>query len=238
VPRAHCLDCGDHVVIDPTGRCPSGHEVGIPGARIEGSLGSSTPHPGEPEPWVARVELDVELSPPPAATPAREIRPPAAPPAPQATSLPTSPPAATPTARPDDVLRELHSLGDLGAAPPRADVPAPAASRAAAPPPPPAPAPPAPPASPPVWSAPAQHDDALARQADTAAASRSAFEELSALEAAVHALTGANGTPRPSTNGFDGHHGSNGHQRQRAQRQRAQRQRARRQRARQRARRR
>jgi hypothetical protein len=209
VPRAHCLDCGDHVVIDPTGRCPSGHEVGIPGARIEGSLGSSTPHPGEPEPWVARVELDVELSPPPAATPAREIRPPAAPPAPEATTLPTSPSAPAPTARPDDVLRELHSLGDLGAAPPRADVPAPAASRASAPPP--TPAPPAPPASPPVWSAPAQHDDALARQADTAAASRSAFEELSALEAAVHALTGANGTPRPSTNGFDGHHGSNGH---------------------------
>jgi hypothetical protein len=208
VPRAHCLDCGDHVVIDPTGRCPSGHEVGIPGARIEGSLGSSTPHPGEPEPWVARVELDVELSPPPAATPTREIRPPAAPPAPLATTLPTSPPAPVPTARPDDVLRELHSLGDLGAAPPRADVPAPAASRASAPPPPSAPAPPAPPASPPVWSAPAQHDDALARQADTAAASRSAFEELSALEAAVHALTGANGTPRPSTNGF---HRSNGH---------------------------
>jgi hypothetical protein len=211
VSRAHCLDCGDHVVIDPTGRCPAGHEVGVPGARIEGSLGSSTPHPDEPEPWVARVELDGELSPPPAATPAREIRPPAAPPPPQATTMSASPSASAPTARPDDVLRELHSLGDLDAAPARPDAPAAAASRAPAPPQPPTPSPPATPASPPVWSAPAQHVDASARQADGSAASRSAFEELSALEAAVHALTGANGTPRPSTNGFDGRQSVNGH---------------------------
>jgi hypothetical protein len=209
VSRAHCLDCGDHVVIDPTGRCPSGHEVGVPGARIEGALGSGTPHPDEPEPWVARVELDVEPSPPPAATPAREIRPPAAPPAPPAAAVVPSSVTPTQPARSDDLLRELHSLGDLDghSTPPTASPFHLEREAAAAAPPPPA----EPPTSPPVWTAPATAPDVSTAPA---ADSRSAFEELTALEAAVHALTGANATPRPSSNGVDdtnGHHNSNGH---------------------------
>jgi hypothetical protein len=191
VPRAHCLDCGDHVVVDPAGRCPEGHHVGVPGARIEGSLGTS--HPDEPEPWVAKVVLDDELT----ATfplPPRQARPLAAPPAPERGADPVGGSAA---ARSDDLLRELHSLGDLdGTSTPAASTPP--VPPAAVPPvaPPVAPAVAAPAAAVPAprpaedaepWSAP------VVPPPTDRSAERDAFEELTALEAAVQALSGANG---------------------------------------------
>jgi hypothetical protein len=208
VPRAHCLECGDHVVIDPTGHCPEGHEVGTQGARIEGSLGSSIPHPDEPEPWVARVEVDPEVSPPPSAMPARQIRPPAAPPAPDPTVV--SPAAAT--ARTEDLLRELHSLGDFDA--PAASIPtvrpttAAATTTSASPSIPGAAAPP--PAARPTANGdrPPGHEGPPTPTV-SAAESRTAFDELTALEAAVHALSGSNGTGSNGTG--SGRNGSNGH---------------------------
>jgi hypothetical protein len=209
VSRGHCLDCGDQVVIDPAGRCPEGHHVGALGARIEGALGSGTRHPDEPEPWVARVEIaDDPL--PAVAAPVREIRPPAAPPAPAATA--SSPPAA---ARADDLLRELHSLAELGglgadgpsATPPVATngTPAvtngtPAATNGS-------------PAAPTNGTAPAPTNGAhtaAPRQVVAPAephrtpgsgsapsATRPVFDELTALEAAVQALTATNGATGP-----------------------------------------
>jgi hypothetical protein len=214
VSRVHCLDCGTHVVVDPQGRCPEGHEVGAQGARIEGSLGSGTPHPDEPEPWVARIELDDEVAPAPATTTVRTIRPPAAPAAP----APSAAPAAM-TGRTEDLLRELHSLGDLdgpslGAAN-GAPLSPPTSTRRPA-----RPAAPTPKAPDPLPAAAtsASTNGAPPAEAPTEAlsaeASRSAFDELTALEAAVHALTGPNGqgVRQPSTNGHGlGEPSDNGH---------------------------
>jgi hypothetical protein len=210
VSRAHCLDCGDHVVVDPAGRCPEGHHVGVAGARIEGALGSHTPHPDEPEPWVARVDLDEEdLSPTPVA-PAREIRP---------LSVPAAEPpldgagSTSSTGRSEDLLRELHSLGDLGdLAGPSSVTSAAASSAPSAPSFPEAGEPPA------VWTAPAAATPAPATPVTAPAApspapsSRPAFDELTALEAAVQALTADRGVA--ATNGHassNGHAETNGH---------------------------
>jgi hypothetical protein len=210
VSRAHCLDCGDHVVVDPAGRCPEGHHVGVAGARIEGALGSHTPHPDEPEPWVARVDLDEEdLSPTPAA-PAREIRP---------LSVPAAEPpldgagSTSSTGRSEDLLRELHSLGDLGdLTGPSSATSAAASSAPSAPSSPEAGEPPA------VWTAPAAATPAPATPVTPPAApspvpsSRPAFDELTALEAAVQALTADRGVA--ATNGHassNGHAGTDGH---------------------------
>jgi hypothetical protein len=188
VSRAHCLDCGDHVVVDPAGRCPEGHHVGIAGARIEGALGNHTPHPDEPEPWVARVDLEEEdLGPASAAAPAREIRPLSAP----GSDLPTAGAAATPpAARPDDLLRELQSLGELG------DLAGPSGAPRTAP-------RPEVEAPPEVWTAPAA---ASPPAASAAPSTRPAFDELTALEAAVQALTADRDVA--ATNG---HASTNGH---------------------------
>jgi hypothetical protein len=208
VSRAHCLDCGDHVVVDPAGRCPEGHHVGIAGARIEGALGSHTPHPDEPEPWVARVDLGEEdLPPTPAAAPAREIRP---------LSVPAAEPpldgagSTSSTGRSEDLLRELHSLGDLG------DLAGPSSASSAGP----SSAPSHPDAGEPpaVWTAPAAATAAPAtpvtppRAPSPAPSSRPAFDELTALEAAVQALTADRDVA--ATNGLagtNGHATSNGH---------------------------
>jgi hypothetical protein len=203
VSRAHCLDCGDHVVVDPAGRCPEGHHVGVAGARIEGALGSHTPHPDEPEPWVARVELE-EDDLPAAAVPAREIRPLSVP----GSDLPTDGAVTPPAARADDLLRELHSLGELGdlAAPSGASGARqrPDASTPTTRPPVPTPTGSAPDlGSPPeVWTASAA---APPPASSPAPSGRPAFDELTALEAAVQALTVDRDTA--ATNG----HATNGH---------------------------
>jgi hypothetical protein len=208
VSRAHCLDCGDHVVIDPAGRCPEGHDVGTAGARIEGAMGSHTPHPDEPEPWVARVDLGEDApSEAPEAIPVREIRPPSVP------VIDAAPGEVAATVRPDDLLRELHSLGDLdGPSSPRA-TPAVAVTPPVVPPTPVRPAAATPPVSAPVPAP------------TPAAAARPAFDELTALEAAVQALTSSNGSssgadldaaggPVDDLAATNGHGDVNGHHRE------------------------
>ena len=54
--RVHCLECDGLVVVDPSGVCPEGHQLGPPGARVAGAMGHATAHPDEPEPWVYRIE--------------------------------------------------------------------------------------------------------------------------------------------------------------------------------------
>lgn len=76
--RVHCIDCGTAVVVDPTGYCPEGHHVGSAGARIEAAIGVAVPHPDEPEPWVATVEL-ADAAPPESDQEPRAARPPTAP---------------------------------------------------------------------------------------------------------------------------------------------------------------
>jgi hypothetical protein len=197
VARVHCLDCGDHVVVDPMGRCPDGHHVGAAGARVAGAIGSDVPHPEEPEPWVARVDLDPELD---AAEPepaAREVRPMSIPSAPAEPAADVDPSPA----RTEDLLRELHELGELDAASTPAAVSVPST--------------PAPVRR--VPSAPAKPAAGPAPAADAS------VEELSALEAAVQALSTShddrsvhpNGDGQvdgtASSNG-NGHDGGNGHQ--------------------------
>ncbi|WP_052664450.1 hypothetical protein [Nitriliruptor alkaliphilus] len=158
MPFAHCTDCGAPALIDPSGRCPEGHEVGHAGARVAAGIGTSVPHPDEPKPWVGVVDIDPILidSQPPQP---RVALPPSLP-----ASRDTTPAAATEAVAPaaessDDLLRVLHDLGDLGGlgsdgpavAPPR-PTPAPA-SQDPVPPVPPAnlavtPGSPAPPSSP------------------------------------------------------------------------------------------
>jgi hypothetical protein len=123
VPFAHCIDCGSSALIDPSGRCPEGHTVGAAGARVAAAIGSATPHPDEPQPWVHQVQLAPEVV--DAAPPEpRTVRPPSVPTAPEPERFagPRADQAAT-----DDLMRELHALGDLGGF---ADVdgPAPAAT--------------------------------------------------------------------------------------------------------------
>jgi hypothetical protein len=106
VPFAHCIDCGNSALIDPSGRCPEGHIVGAAGARVAAAIGSATPHPDEPLPWVHQIELDPELVDGAEGEP-RTVRPPSVPTAPDPS--PRAEQVAT-----DDLMRELHALGDLG----------------------------------------------------------------------------------------------------------------------------
>jgi hypothetical protein len=106
VSRVLCHDCGIPVVVDPTGSCPDGHHVGAAGARVATAMGTSAPHPDEPEPWVHAVMLDGDAADTPSA--ARSIQPP---------SAPGAPAAADPIDAPTDaeaLLRELHSLAEGG----------------------------------------------------------------------------------------------------------------------------
>jgi hypothetical protein len=112
VPFAHCIDCGTSALIDPSGRCPEGHEVGAAGARVASAIGSAGPHPDEPLPWVGTVELDpavLDAAPPEP----RVARPPSVPTNDETAGVPAAPgaPAAGAT---DELLRELHALGDFG----------------------------------------------------------------------------------------------------------------------------
>jgi hypothetical protein len=117
VSRVHCIDCDLPVVVDPNGVCPEGHLVGPSGGRIESAIGSDTPYPDEPEPWVFGID-DVEDT-------HAEAEPEPAP----RTALPPSipdldPPDADPEAATEDLLRELQALSDLSAAT-AGDVPTP-----------------------------------------------------------------------------------------------------------------
>jgi hypothetical protein len=177
VSRVQCLECGIAVVVDPTGVCPEGHTVGGAGVRVAQAMGTDSVHPDEPEPWVATVVLDdAEVG--PAARP-RTIRPVPVAGADAATAEEHD--AATDH---ESMLRELHALGDLHDTPPRPAVPqiardtppGPAAGTAF-----PAPADPGAPTAPPVTSAAPEPPPPREQVAE-------GFAELSALEAAFHAL--------------------------------------------------
>jgi hypothetical protein len=102
VSRVHCLDCAAEVVVDPRGYCPSGHQLGTSGARVAEAIGSDTPHPDEPEPWVGRIDpSEVEEAPTP------EPR------APMPQSAPGLAPAAPPPPDTQDLFAELGALGDI-----------------------------------------------------------------------------------------------------------------------------
>jgi hypothetical protein len=148
VPFAHCIECGSSALIDPSGRCPEGHTVGAAGARVAAAIGSARPHPDEPQPWVRQVQLEPGLVDEAPVEP-RTARPLSVPSAPEPS--PRQDQAST-----EDLMRELHALGDLGdladlagtstpAAAPAPAAPAPAAPAPATPAPAaPAPAPPTP----------------------------------------------------------------------------------------------
>jgi hypothetical protein len=134
VPFAHCPPCGNRALIDPTGRCPEGHEVGAAAGRGAGVV-PERPHPDEPTPWVGTIEsLGGETE---EAVPApRTVRPPSlgtdrpappaaprpaaaldgAPAALDAAAEATLGPAALPSPEDShDLLRELQALGQLSA---------------------------------------------------------------------------------------------------------------------------
>ncbi len=95
--RAHCLDCGTDVPIDPLGHCPEGHLLPAQGRRVERAIGNDDQHPDEPEPWVGRVD-------PPDATAPEDIVP---------SAQPQTAPGLAPAqqeASTGDLLRELGSL--------------------------------------------------------------------------------------------------------------------------------
>ncbi len=102
--RVQCTDCGIPVVVDPTGMCPEGHLVGAAGARVATAIGNGVPHPDEPEPWVASVELDPVDVP---VEPARTIRPPSV------GLLEPEDDAGVSRGPDEDLLRELHTLAAL-----------------------------------------------------------------------------------------------------------------------------
>jgi hypothetical protein len=130
VPFAYCLTCGDQALIDPSGRCPEGHEVGSAGARVAAGIGSATPHPDEPVPWTRVVELHPDTI---DGVAPRVARPPSV-------ATVEDAPAEAGIADTEDLFRELHALGDLddlaAAAPhtaPAASPPPPAATAGPAP---------------------------------------------------------------------------------------------------------
>jgi hypothetical protein len=116
VSRVQCLECGFAVVVDPTGVCPEGHTVGSAGVRIAGAMGTDSPHPDEPQPWVATVVLDESDARP--APRERTIRP--------VRFAGSDSPVETEqdeAADHESMLRELHALGDINdhpSAPPAA----------------------------------------------------------------------------------------------------------------------
>ncbi|MEX2549803.1 MAG: hypothetical protein WD638_06225 [Nitriliruptoraceae bacterium] len=101
--------------MDPQGLCPEGHYVGTAGARVEQAMGSSAPHPDEPQPWVYTIlpgEGEMTTVPShggPGASAVngqpREARPVAAP------GMVATDDGDDPAA--DALLRELHSLSAL-----------------------------------------------------------------------------------------------------------------------------
>ena len=115
MPRVSCVECQGPVVVDPQGLCPEGHYVGTTGARVEQAMGSSAPHPDEPQPWVFTIlpeRLEGDAVEPngnhraPAATgQPREARPV------QAPGMIATDAGEDPAA--DSLLRELHSLSAL-----------------------------------------------------------------------------------------------------------------------------
>jgi hypothetical protein len=133
VPFAHCIECGSSALIDPSGRCPEGHTVGAAGARVAAAIGSARPHPDEPQPWVRQVQLEPGLVDEAPVEP-RTARPLSVPSAPEPS--PRQDQAST-----EDLMRELHALGDLGDLADLAGTSTPAAAPAPAAP---APAPPTP----------------------------------------------------------------------------------------------
>lgn len=141
--RVHCLDCRMPVVVDPQGRCPEGHEVGEPGARIDQAMGSSLPYPDEPEPWVGTVVLDPADRPATAGSADPAPRRPEPAWRPDHGRAPTPEHGDAPTPEHEALLVEFQALGDLGdeaattapaspealgAPPPMATPPAPAPS--------------------------------------------------------------------------------------------------------------
>lgn len=108
--RVQCLECGIAVVVDPTGTCPEGHAVGGSGVRVANAMGSAEPHPDEPEPWVATVVLDeADVRPAPRQ---RAIRPVSVAGADTATEQ-----EGAEAADHESMMRELHALSDMQAGP-------------------------------------------------------------------------------------------------------------------------
>jgi len=176
VSRVQCLECGIAVVVDPTGVCPEGHLVGGTGVRVAGAMGTDTQHPDEPEPWVATVVLDEADAAP--VVRERTIRP-----VRLAGADETTGSVNDEAADHESMLRELHALGDIhdlspGPTPARSlrpdrDLsPDPAATDA--------------PGSAPVPHSPPPPQEQVAE----------GFAELSALEAAFHALGYDEDAPR------------------------------------------
>lgn len=123
MPFAHCTACGSRALIDPTGRCPEGHAVGVAAGTAIG-VADERPHPDEPTPWVGTVVLATDT---PDEDPApRTVRPPSLTPdltrptgADATVTTPAAPAAPAPAAAASDsheLLRELQALGELAAA--------------------------------------------------------------------------------------------------------------------------
>ena len=178
--RVQCLECGIAVVVDPTGVCPEGHLIGGTGVRVAGAMGTDTRHPDEPEPWVATVVLDEADAAP--VVRERTIRPLRLTGADETTDS-----ANDEAADHESMLRELHALGDI-----HDTAPAPSPSRSPRPDrdlsPDPAAAATAVDATgaPPVPHSPPPPQEQVAE----------GFAELSALEAAFHALAYDQDAPR------------------------------------------
>ncbi|MEX1178736.1 MAG: hypothetical protein WEB09_09770 [Nitriliruptor sp.] len=119
MPFVHCPDCGASAMIDPSGRCPEGHIVGVAGARVAAAIGRSTPHPDEPQPWVATVAEgpDAPVEDAPVEDAPRTVQPPSIPTAatvePIADPGTATGPGVAAAAGAEDLLREIHELGDL-----------------------------------------------------------------------------------------------------------------------------
>lgn len=190
--RAHCLDCGTDVPVDPLGHCPEGHLLPAQGRRVESAIGSDDYHPDEPEPWVAQVD-------PPAAPEPDELVPSA-----QPQAAPGLAPAERETTT-GDLLRELGSLSASDAPPSAPDTPPPpsapddagppSAPSAAAAPPTETPAPPSPAPS----STPPQDTPAVSAGPDLAVSEHSALEQaLASLDEAHEAPTAPATTEQPA----------------------------------------
>lgn len=202
---AYCIACASDMVVDPTGRCANGHEVGRDGNRVAAALASNVPHPDEPEPWVGQVVLDDSELPAPEPVTPRPVAPP---------SVPGITPSADAAARAqDDAMSELSALSDLAALLDQTPAAMPAAQPLPTPSPGPVPSstvpastppPPAPSSAPSPGPAPAPHaaPAAPAPVAQDAAgwgtgSGRSALDELADLEAAMQQLTAAEDPPAP-----------------------------------------
>jgi hypothetical protein len=173
VSRAHCLDCGTDVPVDPLGHCPEGHLLPAQGRRVESAIGSDDYHPDEPEPWVAQVDA-------PATTGSEDVVPSAEP-----TTAPGLAPAERETTT-GDLLRELGSLHAADERPPSpADDAGPSAPSAMA----------APTEAPPAPPNPARFATAPQHTPSTSAGPDPAVSEHSALEQALQSLEDSHQVP-------------------------------------------